>query len=91
MITRERGVLLRGVAPVGDARGGEHAPEAVAGVGVVMSGLAGDERGVVPAEDEPQSGLQQVGDHGVPVAEVERAVSMVRTRSASGPMRSAVS
>jgi hypothetical protein len=48
-------VILRGVEAVRYAGGVQDAPEAVAGVGVVVSGLARGERRVVPAKQEVQA------------------------------------
>jgi hypothetical protein len=53
-------VFLRRIEPVGDAGRVEHAPEAVARMGVVVARVAGGERRVVPAEKEIQARSKEI-------------------------------
>jgi hypothetical protein len=56
-------VFLRRVEAVRDPCGVQDSPEAVAWVGVMVSGLARGERRVVPAEQEVQAWPQEVYGH----------------------------
>ena len=56
-------VLLGSVQAIRYARGEEHTPEAIAGMGVVVSGMPRSERRVVPAEQEVEARLQEVYGH----------------------------
>ena len=54
---------MRFVQPVGDTRGEEDAPEAVAWVGVVVAGMPRPQRGVIPAEDELEVRFEEIHSH----------------------------
>src|SRR5918994_2908295 len=93
-------VLLGSVEPAGDAGGEEEAPEAVAGMSVVIAAATRSERGVVPAEDELEARFQEVrgqGTSGFPYPSSGRSVRRVvsseggRVSETSSGLSSAVS